>query len=388
MDARGLAAALQQRVGRHARVFAAPGRVNLIGEHTDYNDGFVLPFAIERQTMIAAVPRDDRKVVVRSRSLGVEAEIDLDIATPRKAWTDYIAGVARTLQTRGVATRGAELEIDSDIPAGAGLSSSAALEMAAGLALSALADCVVDRTQLALAGQEAEHTWVGTRCGIMDQLVVARGMRDHALLIDCRSLEARAVPLALGDHVILVCDSGVKHELAASDYNRRRFECETGVSQLRAAGLEIHALRDVSIETLTAHTHVLDSTVRKRCRHVVSENQRTLDAATALAAGDLVKIGTLMNASHASLRDDYEVSCAELDLLVETAQAHAGVLGARMTGGGFGGCTVNLVEQSRVDAVTAALGEAYEARFGRRPSVFVTRAADGVREISAAELRA
>ncbi len=383
MDAAQLVAEFRERSGQVPRVFVAPGRVNLIGEHTDYNDGFVLPFAIERHTLIAAAPRNDRKVIVRSRSVGTEAQLDLSTAgTPRNAWTDYIEGVAHALMARGIKISGADMLIDSDIPSGAGLSSSAALEMSVGFALTALAGTDVDRTQLALAGQQAEHTWVGTRCGIMDQMIVARGSRDHALLIDCRSLDARSIPLALGDHVILVCDSGVKHELAASDYNVRRRECEDGVSQLRAAGLLIRALRDVSVETFASQQQTLDDPVRRRCRHVIGENQRTLDATAALAAGDLVTMGTLMNASHASLRDDYEVSCPELDLLVETAQGHPGVLGARMTGGGFGGCTVNLVASARVDSLNAALAAAYQERFGRTPATFVTRAADGVRELA------
>lgn len=389
MIARELAAQLRELVGREPRVFAAPGRVNLIGEHTDYNDGFVLPFAIERTTFVAIAARDDRKLVVRSRSQPGAAEIDLVASgAPRKSWTDYIEGVARALVRRGIAVSGADILVDSDVPTGAGLSSSAALEIGVGLALATLAGADVDRTQLALAGQEAEHQWIGTLCGIMDQMVVARGERDHALLIDCRSLEARPVPLALGEHVILVCDSGVKHELASSDYNQRRRECEQGVELLRSTLREIRALRDVTASELEGHARTLPEVVGRRCRHVVTENERTTHAVAALAAGDLRTVGQLMNGSHASLRDDYEVSCAELDLLVEVAQAQPGVLGARMTGGGFGGCTVNLVAASSVDAVQAALAAAYERAFGRHPAMFVTRAAAGARELSASEVGA
>ena len=368
-------------------MFTAPGRVNLIGEHTDYNDGFVLPFAIERSTLVAGAVRDDFKIVVRSLNLDAAAEIDLSReGSPSKAWTDYVEGVARALVRRGVAVSGADLLIDSDVPAGAGLSSSAALKMSVGLALSRLAGGDVDRTVLALAGQEAEHRWVGTMCGIMDQMVVSRGRRDHALLIDCRTLDARPVPLVLGGYVILVCDSGVKHELATSGYNERRRACEEGAAMLSKAR-PIKALRDVSEEEFARREHELPEPIRRRCRHVVGENQRTTDAAEALAAGDLARVGALMNASHASLRDDYEVSCSELDLLVETAQAQAGVLGARMTGGGFGGCTVNLVESARVPALEAALGAAYERTVGRRPVTFITRATDGARELSLDDLR-
>ncbi len=381
MIAGALAAELRGMVGREARVFAAAGRVNLIGEHTDYNDGFVLPFAIERTTFVAVAARDDRKLVVRSRSQPGTAEIDLAAdGTPRKSWTDYIEGVARALMRRGIPVSGPDILVGSDLPTGAGLSTTAALEISVGLALSTLAGADIDRTELALAGQEAEHQWTGTLCGIMDQMVVARGERDHALLIDCRSLELRAVPLALGDHVILVCDSGVKHELASSDYNQRRRECEQGVELLGAAFPGIRALRDITTTQLASRQSALPDVVRRRCRHVVTENERTTQAAAALAAGDLVTVGRLMNGSHASLRDDYEVSCAELDLLVETAQTQPGVLGARMTGGGFGGCTVNLDCASIEHRAVAAISAAAECREDPRRLVLVGAEVDTVEQ--------
>jgi galactokinase len=371
--------------GRAPRLFAAPGRVNLIGEHTDYNDGFVLPMAIDRRTVVAAAAREDRRVVVESLSIegpSRDAEIDLDAphAGKRGTWVDYVEGVARVLEARGHRLRGADLVLDSDVPSGAGLSSSAALEVGVGLALLAVADQKTDAVALALAAQAAEHEYVGTRCGIMDQYISALAREHHALLIDCRSLEPAWVPLD-GDVRIVICDTKVKHSLATGEYNTRRAECEDGVSRLRERIPGIRALRDVTVDQLREHEVVLPDVVRRRCRHVVSENERTFRAAAALRAGDHRAFGELMYASHASLRDDYEVSAPELDACVEAARRVRGVFGARMTGGGFGGCTVNLVETAALPELTASLGEEMERRFGKRPDVFVSGAAPGAHEL-------
>jgi galactokinase len=354
--------------------------VNLIGEHTDYNDGFALPMAIDRRTVVAAAGRVDRKVRVLSKGTGESLEFDLDRPSPRRktSWLDYIEGTARCIETRNVKLSGADLFIDSDVPVGAGLSSSAALEISVGLAMTSLVgDRTLTRTDLALAGQAAEQAYVGTMCGVMDQFIAALGQADHALLIDCRTLEAKPVPLTLGGAILLICDTGVKHELASSEYNLRRAECQRGVELLRHALPDVRALRDVSLSQFDEHGAMLADPVRKRCRHVVTENARTLAAVRALAEKDLGEFGRLMAASHRSLQEDYEVTCPELDLCVDVATALPGVYGARMTGGGFGGCTVNLVEREFADSVSNVLRTEFEGRFGRRPDIFTSRASQG-----------
>jgi len=371
---------------RHAgapRLFAAPGRVNLIGEHTDYNDGFVLPMAIDRNVVVAAAARADRQVRILSLDLGEEIELDLDRpgAPRRGAWIDRVEGVAQSLVAGGASIGGADLVLACDVPLGAGLSSSAALEVAVGFALWALAGGEVDRVALALAAQAAENDWVGTRCGVMDPMIAALGAADRALLIDCRSLEAIAVPLELPDHVVVICDTRVTHDLASSAYNDRRAECERGVEMLGRWLPDIRALRDVSPADFDPVADQLPEPVRRRCRHVVSENARTLAAAAALRDGDLGRFGRLMADSHRSLRDDYEVSCPELDLLAEVAGTTPGVLGARMTGGGFGGCVIALCERSAEARFASAATSSFERRFGRPPVLFSSRAAAGAREL-------
>jgi galactokinase len=383
IDLESLRAAFRAAYGKVPRVFSAPGRVNLIGEHTDYNDGFVLPMAIDRRTVVAAASRPDRMVFVRSKNIGKAEEFDLDHPGPKQrgSWLDYIEGTAQALEDRGLRLNGADLLIDSDVPSGAGLSSSAALEMSVALALSSLADDNrLTRVELALAGQAAEHAYVGTMCGIMDQFIASLGQADHALLIDCRSLEPQAVPLALPGAVVLICDTRVKHELASSEYNKRRAECQQGVRLLKELLPDIRALRDVSVSQLEEHQSRLPQPIRKRCRHVVTENARTVAAARALSKNDLPEFGRLMALSHRSLREDYEVSCPELDLAVDVAASVAGVYGARMTGGGFGGCTVNLVADEAVTPVSDALRTALQRQFGKRPEVFASRASDGAME--------
>jgi galactokinase len=369
--------------GGTPRLFRAPGRVNLIGEHTDYNEGFVLPMAIDRDTLVAAAARPDRSIVVRSLLIGETESVDLD-APPRPrrgTWLDYVEGVARSLEARGARLAGASLVVDSDVPLGAGLSSSAALEVSVGLALVSVSGEDADRVRIALAGQAAEHDYVGARVGIMDQLVSALARSGHALLIDCRSLDATPIPLRLPEHRVVVCDSRVEHELASSAYNERREQCERGVELLRAALPGIRSLRDVSASELERHERLLPDPVGRRCRHVVTENARTLAAAEALAAGDAAAVGELMVRSHESLRDDYEVSCRELDVLVDAALAVDGVAGARMTGGGFGGSTVNLVRADAVDAFSRSVSDVYVRETGKRPAVYVTDAAEGACEL-------
>jgi galactokinase len=373
----------QSRFNCEPRFFRAPGRVNLIGEHTDYNGGFVLPMAIERGTTVAAAAREDRKIFVRSVNLNETGEIDLNAPEQklRGSWLDFVEGVARILERRGAKLRGADLLIDSDVPTGAGLSSSAALEISVGLALSEIFGSPIEKVQLALVGQAAEHEFVGAKVGIMDQYVSALGRKNHALLIDCRSLEAEQIPFATQEAAIVICDSKVKHQLAASEYNTRRAECEEAVEILREFLPGITQLRDVGVGDFEKYAEDLPTIIRKRCRHVVTENERALNAAEALKKNDLTEFGHLMWLSHVSLRDDYEVSCRELDVLVEIASHCEGVLGGRMTGGGFGGSTVNLVRRESVKNFTEKIRDEYRRQTNIEPAIYVSGPADGAREL-------
>ena len=381
VTAEGVTEQFTQRMGRRpALVARGPGRVNLIGEHTDYNDGFVFPVAIDRAAFVAGAPREDRLLRVWATQYQAEVMLDLDQADPRNAqeWGLYVLGMAAMIEREGHRLQGADLVIDGDVPNGAGLSSSAALENAVGAALAALADVEISPLRLAQLGQMTEHEYAGVKTGIMDQMISALGQARHALLIDCRSYDYRPIPMP-AEVRIVVCDSKVSRELAASAYNERRAQCEEAVTRLQAALPEIKALRDVSPEQLEAHKKLLSPLVLRRARHVVTENARTLEGAERLAAGDVARFGVLMNESHRSLRDDYEVSSPQLDALVAAAQAVPGVYGSRLTGAGFGGCTVSLVAPEAVDAVGAAVTESYQQAFGLVPDVYITIATDGAR---------
>lgn len=370
--------------GHQPGLFRAPGRVNLIGEHTDYNDGFVLPMAIDRETVVAAAVRDDR--LIRARSVGQAETVELDLDRPgsprRGVWFDYLEGVAQALIARGKSLRGADLLIRSNVPIGAGLSSSAALEVSIGFALLVVSGEESDPLSIALAGRDAEHNYVGTMCGIMDQYTAAFARSGHALKIDCRALESTQVPIDLSDTAIVVCDTKVKHNLASSAYNKRRAECEEGVQLLRQFLPDIAALRDVSISQFEKHADFLPDLIRRRCRHVITENERTMQACEALTARDLTSMGALMAESHRSLRDDYEVSCVELDLMFEIAQSLDAVIGARMTGGGFGGCTVNLVGREGIDSFCESIEAGYKRKTGITPNLYIVTPADGVGEVN------
>ena len=383
INAAALRRAFQQKYGTEPRLFRAPGRVNLIGEHTDYNDGFVLPMAIDRETVVAAAARDDRRVRVHSLNLNETAEFDLQQppSAERGSWVSYIEGVARVLEARGALLSGADLVLESDVPVGSGLSSSAALEISVGMTLLTLSGIEIDRIALALAGQKAEHEYVGAMVGIMDQFVAALGQRGHALLIDCRTLQTQPIPVDMSQTVVVVCDTRVKHELSSSEYNTRRAECERGVEILSGSLPGIRALRDVSVEDFQEHEEELPEPIRRRCRHVVTENARTLAAAQVLRSGDLMEMGRLMVLSHHSLRDDYEVSCVELDQMVEIALSLEGVVGARMTGGGFGGCTVNFVRQDVLENFQEVVSREYNKATNIEPAIYVVEAANGAEEI-------
>jgi len=333
-----------------AVVAQAPGRVNLIGEHTDYNDGFVLPMIIDRHVEVVARRRPDRQVRIVAADLGERKENDLDqpIDYSDSGWLPYVLGVVHELEQREHIESGVDVVFRGNVPLGAGLSSSAALEVATAIAMDAIFNLWINPTDMALLCQDVEHRYAGVRCGIMDQFASRLGRPDHALFIDCRTVQGRQVPAKLDGHRVVIVDSGVRRELVHSGYNDRRSECEEAVGVLREADPSLTALRDATPELLSQCERRLAPIVLARCRHVVAENQRVLEACECLAGGDLPNLGRLMNASHLSLRDDYEVSHPALDRLVEEASQVDGVLGARLTGAGFGGCTVNLVAEEAV----------------------------------------
>ena len=383
MTSPSLAERFHQRYKSAPRLFRAPGRVNLIGEHTDYNDGFVFPAAIDFYTQVAAGPRDDGKLSIFSANYNEQVELDLlnSALKPKKHWSDYVCGVAAMLLFSGQRITGANLLIESNVPLGAGLSSSAALEVAVAIALLGISGLSMDRLQLAQLCQRAENEFVGARCGIMDQFISSHATKDTALLLDCRSLEYRALPLASG-FTLVACNTMVKHDLATGAYNQRRAECEEGVRRLKEFLPGIHALRDVTLEEFSRYGRELPEAVFKRCRHVITENERVNQAASCLQKNDAAGFGKLMADSHRSLRDDYEVSCPELDLMVEIASHADGVAGSRMTGGGFGGCTINLVCSEGVTSFRDMILAAYQQKTGKRPEIYVSRPARGAEEIS------
>jgi galactokinase len=357
-----------------ALIVAAPGRVNLIGEHTDYNQGFVLPVAIDRHIIMAVAPRQDRRVFLHASNFAAEVEFSLDAISrdEEQPWSNYQRGVALQLQQAGYVLQGMEAVIWGDVPIGSGLSSSAAAEVATAYAFELLNDLEIDGVELALLCQRAEKEFVGVECGIMDQLIAVSGRRDHALLIDCQDLNTEQVPLPAGVSIV-VADTMKRRDLVLSEYNVRRQECQQG-----AELLGVKSLRQVSVEEFAAREQDLPSPVRQRCRHVIYENQRVLDGVQALKQGDLEKFGRLMKESHRSLRDDYEVSSRELDMLVEAAWEMEGVYGSRLTGAGFGGCTVSLVREEAVENFKAHVSEQYQSATGIVPQIYVCRAEDGL----------
>ncbi|HET9346215.1 MAG TPA: galactokinase [Candidatus Limnocylindrales bacterium] len=357
----------------------APGRVNLIGEHTDYNGGFVLPAAIDLETWIAFQPTADRRVELTLAATGERDEFDLDDIGKRKgAWIDYVAGVALGLLATGRTLRGLRGVVAGTLPQAAGLGSSAALELAAGWAMLAAAGVApIDPLTLARLAQRAENEYVGVACGLMDQFASANGRRGEALLLDCRSLEWRGVRLPLADHALVVCHSGSERRLGASAYNERRRQCEAAVAALRTRHPAVESLRDVDRAMLDEASDLLDAVSARRARHVVEENERVLSTAAAFESGDLETVGRLWAASHASLRDLYEVGSAELDALVEIATTVEGVVAARMTGAGFGGSTVNLIRRDAVDRLRRAVEAEYRLRTGRAPAVLPVEPAAG-----------
>jgi galactokinase len=355
-----------------AAVAMAPGRVNLIGEYTDFNDGFVFPMTVDSGIYIAIRARDDTTVRIASLRYDELVEYELDefeIPAPG-SWSSYVLGVVEELRLRGHLSHGFEAVVDGNLHLGAGLSSSAALEVATAVALQQIARFEMDPVDMVKLCQFAEHNYANVMCGIMDQFACCIGRSGHALLLDCRSLDYEHVPVELGDYQFVIVNSEVERSLASSAYNTRRAECQEAVEYFSHYDCSIRALRDVSMDLVEQRGGELSRVVHRRCRHVVAENQRTLEAVVALKSGSLDVFGRLMTESHQSLRDDFEVSCEQLDLLVELANDTEGVLGSRMTGAGFGGCTVSLVHQHAVPGLIDRLG-AYAARFNLAPGVLV-----------------
>ncbi|PSV08464.1 galactokinase [Photobacterium leiognathi] len=364
-----------------SHLIQAPGRVNLIGEHTDYNDGFVLPCAINYQTVVAAAPRTDN--IIRVVSVDYDNATDeFDLTQPiefqqDKMWANYIRGVVKCLLERGFTFTGADIAVTGNVPQGAGLSSSAALEVVIGQTFKVLYNLEISQADIALNGQQAENQFVGCNCGIMDQMISAEGRENHAMLLDCRSLETQAVSMP-EDMAVVIINSNKKRGLVDSEYNTRRQQCEEAASIFG-----VKALRDVTIEQFNAKAHELDELVAKRARHVITENDRTVEAATALRNHDMKRMAELMAQSHASMRDDFEITVFEVDTLVEIVKDVIGEQGGvRMTGGGFGGCIVALVPPTLVNEVKAAVEAKYQAATGLKESIYVCQAKDGAGKIA------
>lgn len=370
-----------ERFGRHPILIAAPGRINFIGEHTDYNEGFVLPAAVDKRIYVAIAENGTNTVNVFASQLQEAASFECSDSSPRKGWINYLIGVTHYIQQTGGKVRGVDVWIDGDIPVGAGMSSSAALCSGFGFALNHLFQLDFTRMELAYIGQKTEHNFVGVKCGIMDQFASLHGKAGHAMKLDCRSMEFEYVPFNFPDHKIVLINSMVKHELASSEYNVRREQCEEGVHVLQKYYPEIKSLRDVTYEQLTRHWKEFHAVVYDRCSYVVNENQRLLAACDALRRNELHGLGEMMYASHKGLSKRYNVSCKELDLLVDLVKGQEGVIGARMMGGGFGGCTINIVHANNVERILAYVKHSFTEKIGIEPEAYVMQLEDGVKII-------
>ncbi|GAB6098355.1 galactokinase [Halanaerocella petrolearia] len=374
--------------GNVIKVAQAPGRVNLIGEHTDYNDGFVLPIAIDREVTIAAQARNDQKIRVFSLDYSSETSFVLsDIKYNEESnWINYLQGVAKLLLNKGYKLQGMNLALTGNVPQGAGLSSSAALEVVTALIFKLMNNLQIDKVEIAKLCKKAENEFVGVNCGIMDQFISALGKQDNALFIDCESNRYQLVPIDTNQIKIVVANTNVEHNLVDSAYNQRLKECQEGVKLFnQLSDQDITALRDISVEEFMKYKDQLPATIRKRCQHVIYENQRVKDTINLLKEDDLNQVGELMKQSHDSLKDLYEVSCSELDLMVDLALEINGVLGARMTGAGFGGCTVNLVREDAVKEFKNQVATQYYAQTGIEPDIYVCNIEDGCHELKQAK---
>jgi galactokinase len=379
---RQLNRAFKDIYGGKPAVYRAPGRVNLIGEHTDYNQGFVMPAAIDRYVWTAIRSRDDRTIRIHSANYSDATEFDLDEISPvRKGnWCDYAQGVMVSLQNAGHDIHGADILISGDVPIGSGLSSSAAFEVSIGFALLDQCGASINRMELAKLCQSAENEFVGMRCGLMDQFTACHGEAGKAIMLDCRSLEYESFEIP-EEVSLVICNTMVKHELASSEYNSRRADCEEGSRILARSDPRIASLRDLTIDELDRRRSELPERIFWHCRHVVTEDGRVQEAAAALSSGDLDTFGALMCESHRSLRDDFEVSSPELNLMVQIANMQKGIIGARMTGGGFGGCTVNLVYKDTTTAFIDTVSREYNSRMGLTPEIYVCSAVSGAERL-------
>jgi galactokinase len=360
-------------------IVSAPGRVNLIGEHTDYNDGFVLPMAIDRKIRVGGSLRDDE--IVRLYSLNFQEMSQFSVISLRKTgkWTDYVQGVIDEFLKAGEHVKGFDAVLYGDVPLGSGLSSSAAMEVATAFFLAQLNDTNLSPEEMAKLCQRAENRFVGMNCGIMDQFISRLGQEGHALYLDCRDLHYEQIPFKLDGYTIVICNSHVKRHLVNSAYNERRAQCEEGVRLLQPKLGQITALRDVSSDQLDTYKALLPPIVYRRCKHVITENERVMNAVLVLKRGDIPRFGELLNQSHESLRHDYEVSCPELNYLVEIARQVNGTIGSRMTGAGFGGCTVSIVQESALEEFKMTILEEYAKRTGITAEIYVSKAEDGAR---------
>lgn len=370
------------KFGAEFRFFAAPGRINIIGEHTDYNNGFVLPAAIDKRIYLAINTIPGARVTIYSLDFDQTVVFDLNDEHPELPhWAKYPFGVIKEFQKKGFKPGAFQATFGGDIPDGAGLSSSAALESAFATALNALFEFGLDKMSLAKIGQLAEHNYAGVRCGIMDQFASMHGKAGQVMQLDCRSLEFKYFPLELGDYELILFDTRVKHSLASSEYNRRRHDCEEGVMILRTRMPGVRSLRDVRSKDMYGFEGILGEEVYLCCEYVTEENERVIETCHALENGDLKRVGELMYKSHHGLRTKYMVSCAELDVLVDTAKETEGVLGARMMGGGFGGCTINLLAKNAAEHFKKVSSEAFQKAFGYKPLFYEVNIGDGAREL-------
>jgi galactokinase len=371
-------AAFKERFGQEPVLVRSPGRINLIGEHTDYNEGFVLPAAIDKEIIFAVAPNGTDTCRLYSFDLDEALDVRLNEVQPsEKGWANYLLGVVDQLQKRGHTVGGFDCVFGGNIPIGSGLSSSAAVECGLGYGLNHLFKLNIEPFELARLAQKAEHTFAGVMCGIMDQFANMFGRREHVVRLDCRSHDYAYYPFAMADYRIVLCDTQVKHSLASTEYNTRRQECEAGVALLQQYHPEVHSLRDVTLDMLVEHKAEFPAVVYQRCCYVVEENLRVELACQDLENGDLRSFGEKMYGSHAGLQHLYEVSCAELDFLVEQAKHEEAVAGARMMGGGFGGCTINLVAKGAVDPFIQKMKQAYQEKFNIDLKTYVTEIVDG-----------
>jgi galactokinase len=363
---------------REPVIVRSPGRVNIIGEHTDYNNGFVLPAAIDKAVYVAVAPREDEEIKLYSGEFNKCFEDSLSQLKPtREGWPNYILGIVDQLKRRGYAIKGFDLAIDGDVPIGSGLSSSAAVECATAFALNEIFRLGIAKRDMALIAQAAEHSFAGVKVGIMDMFASLYGKKDHVIKLDCQSLDFEYVPLKLEGYKILLLNTNVKHSLGSSEYNTRRAQCEQGVAWVKEHYTEVNSLRDVTMEMLHKYVEPKDPLIYRRCKYVVEENQRLLKACEDLKRGDLKSLGRKMFQTHEGLSEEYEVSCKELDFLVDAVRNNPDVIGARMMGGGFGGCTINIVKEEAIEPLIKSIGDSYQNKIGKELTAYIAQVEDG-----------